>query len=79
MEVLSYTLDHYVLYKTDVRRLEVEFERFYEDILPHTTHLGESDKIILKSKFINTFHQYSKIKNTNGNQRVINGLRKKRI
>ena len=76
IEVLSYTLDHYVPYKTDVRRLEVEFERFYEDILPHTTHFDPRDKILLKSKFLNTFHKLSKIKITNEDERVIDGLSK---
>ena len=51
LEVLSYSLDHYIPYKADARKIEVAFEQFYTNIIPCTTNLSESEKISLKSKF----------------------------
>lgn len=76
IELLSFTLDHYVPYKHDVRKIEVAFEKFYQHVIPHTTHLDEREKTGLKSKFLSTFRNYSKIKNTCEQQQVIDGLRR---
>lgn len=61
-EALARGLDDYIPDKFDKRRIEVEFELFYENILPHTKELTEGDKTILKSKFLNVFRHYSSIK-----------------
>ena len=75
-EVLSYTLDHYVDFKVDVKRIEVEFEKLYQDIVPHTTHLTADDKVEMKSKFLSIFQRYSKIRYKNEDRFVIEGLKK---
>ena len=79
IEVLSHTLHHYVPYKMDVRKLVVEFEQFYKEIFPHTTHLNSCDKIILKSKYVNTFNRYSKIQHINEDQNIGNLSKNKEI
>ena len=74
VNVLSRTLDDYVPFKTDVRRMEVEFEKFYQTILPHTSNLGVTQKSRLKSKFLNVFHEYSNIKCPWKDKRIVEGL-----
>ena len=43
-------------------------------MLPHTSGLPETEKITLKSKFLNTFHHYNKIKAPYEYQDTINKL-----
>ena len=38
-EVLSFSLDHYVPGKKTGKHTQVEFERFYQDILNNASHL----------------------------------------
>ena len=54
IEVLSLSLDHCVPLKNDEKRLQTEFERFYQDISVHTTRLEERDKLNLKTEFLDT-------------------------
>ena len=61
-EALRYGLDHYIPTKVDKRRLEVEFEDFYQSILWNTKDLSENVKLNLKTKFLSTFQNYNKIK-----------------
>ena len=61
LESLSYSLDYAIPGVNDTRSLEVEFENFYQKILPHTTHLSESDKRSLKTRTLTIFNQYDKI------------------
>ena len=75
-EVLSYTLDHYVPFKLDVKRIEVEFEKLYQSITPHTTHLDSLQKSDMKSKFLGIFHRYSKVKQKPEDDDVIKNLAK---
>ena len=77
-EALAYGLDDYIPGKLDKRRIEVEFELFYQNILPHTNHLQEGDKTILKSKFLNIFRHYSQIKHPYKYKEVISNLSKKK-
>ena len=77
-EALIHGLDTYIPHKFDKRRIEVEFELLYQNILPHTKALTEMNKIELKSKFLNIFRQYSNIKNTYKYEDVIKKLTKNR-
>ena len=74
IKVLSLSLDHCVPLKNNEKRLQTEFERFYQDISFHTTHLRENDKINLKTEFSHTFRKFSKIKCSNDDQEVIDSL-----
>ena len=76
INMLSYTLDHYIPGKKDNRRLEVEFERFYQEIIPHTNHLEETDKTRLKSRFLTTYYRYSGITKKYGEEMVARKLAK---
>ena len=61
-EALARGLDEYIPERFDKRRIEVEFELLYQNILPHTKDLSANDKMTLKSKFLNAFRNYSGIK-----------------
>ena len=59
VEVLSYSLDHYMSPGKEMgKRTQVEFERFFQELAPHTTELAAQEKIELKSKFLDTFNKY---------------------
>ena len=78
-EVLSYSLDHYVPGKDIGKRTQVEFERFYQEILDqtaHLSHLTEREKIELKTKFLNTFNKFSKIEVPQEQRKIIEDLYK---
>ena len=62
---MSYSLDHYVPGVDYGKRTQVEFERFFREILPYTIHLPAAEKDNLKLKFLKTFGKYSKIKVSN--------------
>ena len=55
-------MGEYMPERFDKRRIEVEFELFYQNILPHTKDLTTDDKTNLKSKFLNAFRNYSGMK-----------------
>ena len=76
IRVLSKTLDHYVPCSSKGKRTQVEFERFYGEILSHTTHLEERQKLALKTSFLSMFRDYSKVKVNSDNKRIIEGLYK---
>ena len=61
-KALARGLDEYIPAKFDQRRIEVEFELFYQNVLPHTRNMTPENKTELKSKFLNTFRNYSSIK-----------------
>lgn len=78
-EVLSYSLDHYIPGKDIGKRTQVEFERFYQDILNHTLHLSnltEREKIELKTKFLDTFNKFSRIEIPQEQRKIIENLYK---
>jgi len=75
-EALARGLGDYIPGEFDKRRIEVEFELFYENILRHTKDLTGSDKTILKSKFLNAFRNYSDIKESYKYKDVISELAK---
>ena len=63
--LLSFSLDHYIPGKEIGKITQVEFERFYQEILDHTghlSHLAEREKIELKTKFMDTFSKFSRVK-----------------
>ena len=78
VKVLSKTLDHYVAPVNDrkSKRTQVEFERFYSNILAKATNLDVATKLTLKTSFLNTFNKYTNIKITSNDQRIINNLYK---
>ena len=74
--VLSKTLDHYVpAVNNRSKRTQVEFERFYVEILANATNLNVEQKLVLKTSFLNAFNGYSKIKvNADEDKQVIERL-----
>ena len=76
IKVLSYSLDHYVPGKEYGKRTQVEFERFYQGIQQHTSHLTERDKVELKSKFLGTYNKYSKVPVSQEDKKILDGLYK---
>ena len=76
IKILSYSFDHYVPFKHDDKKLQVEFECFFQTISPHTTHLSEEEKTHLKTKFLRTWQKFSKIKVSSEEKGVIDNLSK---
>ena len=76
LEVLSYSLDHYIPGRDYGKRTQVEFERFFQEIVHHTTDLPVEEKTTLKSKFLETYEKYSKVKVSNDDKKVLEGLYK---
>ena len=77
--VLSYSLDHYVPGRDNGKRTQVEFEKFYQEILDqtgHLAHLTEPEKIELKTKFMDTFSKFSKIKIPDEQRKILEKLYK---
>ena len=66
--LLSLSLDHYLQFTEKGKRVQVEFERFYQSIFSHTTHLNGIDKIGLKNAFYTAFEKYEKIKLRQGKE-----------
>ncbi len=62
MKALAYGLDHYIPDKIDKRRLEVEFENVYQNILWNAKDIGEDKKLNIKTKFLSCFKNYGTIK-----------------
>ena len=60
-KALAYGLGHYIPDKIDKRRLEVEFENLYQNILWSANDIGEQEKQNLKTKFLGCFRDYGKI------------------
>ena len=58
---MAYGLDHYIPDKIDKRRLEVEFENLYQNILWTTDKIEEEKTLNLKTKFLNCFKTYRKV------------------
>ena len=75
-EVLSYSLDHYIPGSEYGKRTQVEFERFFQEIVPYTDHLPAHDKTALKTKFLDTFNKYSKIKIPSEERKILESLYK---
>ena len=73
---MSYSLDHYVPGKEYGKRTQVEFERFFQEILNNTTHLPERDRVELKTSFLDTFSKYSKVSIPQEDRRIIENLYK---
>ena len=53
VEALSYGIDHDIPVKTDKRKVEVEFELFYKNVLAGITDLSEDERIGIKSGLLN--------------------------
>ena len=76
IDVLSRSLDHYIPGQEYGKRTQVEFERFYQDIIPYTTHLASEEKLVLKTKFLDTFNKYSRIRISNEEKKILENLYK---
>ena len=74
-EVLCYSLDQSIPSKIDQHNLKVEFESFYQSVLPSVTHLSEDERTAFKTRTRVIYDQYSKIKVSYDDQMIINGLR----
>ena len=73
-KILSLSLDHYIPFKSDDKRVQVEFERFYSDLLSQSSSLSLYEKSNLKRIFLNTYHRYSKIKHTSEEKTILESL-----
>ena len=58
------------------KRTQVEFERFYNDVLDSTQNLTVPQKLSMKTSFLNTFNKYSKVKVNSNDKNIIEGLYK---
>ena len=76
IRVLSKTLDHYIPATNKSKRTQVEFERFYKEVLSKATHLDVEQKLALKTTFLDTFRDYSKVKINSEDKGVIESLYK---
>ena len=76
IEVLSYSRDHYVPSRDYGKRIQVEFERFFQEILNHTDHIPAEQRTTMKTKFLATYGKYSKVKVTNEDKNILDGLYK---
>ena len=47
---ISYSLDYAIPSGNNKLKLDTEFENFYQQILPHTSHLSDRDKTALNTK-----------------------------
>ena len=74
IEVLSYSLDHYIPDREHGKRTQVEFERFYQQIIPHTMHLAADEKTALKTKFLETYNKYTKVKIPSEEKKILENL-----
>ena len=59
---LAHGLDHYIPDRIDKRKLEVEFEHLYKDILWNAEKITADEKLSLKTKILGCFKNYSTIK-----------------
>ena len=73
-KALAYGLDHYIPEKIDKRRLEVEFENLYQNILWNSNNIGEEEKLNLKTKVLSCFRNYGKIKTPYKHQEIMKKL-----
>ena len=76
VEALSYGIDHYIPVKTDKRKVEVEFELFYKNVLLGITDLPEDERIEIKTGLLNACKRYTSIKVPYKYQEVIQKLSK---
>ena len=61
-KALAHGLDHYIPDRIDKRKLEVEFEHLYKDILWNAEKITADEKLSLKTKILGCFKNYSTIK-----------------
>ena len=73
-KALAYGLDHYIPQRIDKRRLEVEFENLYQNILWSADKIGEEEKLNLKSKLLNCFKNYGTIKTPYEYRKIVKQL-----
>ena len=76
-KALAYSLDHYIPEKVDQRRLEVEFENLYQNILWSADKIEEEQKLNLRTKFLNCFKNYKSIKTPYEYRDIVKKLSKK--
>ena len=77
IQVLSKTLDHYIpAVDKKSKRTQVEFERFYNDVLSSANNLNVQQKLSLKTTFLDTYKKYSTIKINFHDKSIIEGLYK---
>ena len=74
IEVLSYSLDHYIPDHEYGKRTQVEFERFYQQIIPHTMHLAADEKTALKTTFLETYNKYTKVRIPGEEKKILENL-----
>ena len=73
-KALAHGLDHYIPDRIDRRRLEVEFENLYRNIMWNANDINEEQKTNLKSKILNCYRNYSKIKTPYHYKEIIKNL-----
>ena len=75
-KALAHGLDHYIPDRIDKRKLEVEFEHLYKNILWNAENLGEEEKLNLKTKILSCYKNYGTIKTPYQYKETINKLSK---
>ena len=75
-KALAHGLDHYIPDKIDKRKLEVEFEHLYKNILWNVENIGEEEKLNLKTKILGCYKNYGAIKTPYEHKETIKNLSK---
>ena len=75
-KALAHGLDHYIPDRIDNRKLEVEFEQLYKDIIWNVDDIGQDEKINLKTKILSCYKNYTKIKTPYEHREIIKNLSK---
>ena len=76
IQALSYGIDHYIPVKIDKRRVEVEFENLYRNVLIGVTNIEENEKMEIKTGLLNACKRYTGIKVPYQYQEVVNKMSK---
>ena len=74
LEALAYGIDHYIPVKADAKRVEVEFEFYYENMLEEVTKLPEREKMNLKTNLLNACKNYTQVKVPYKYRKVVKSL-----
>ena len=75
-KALAHGLEHYVPERIDKRKLEVEFEQLYKDILWNAENITGEEKLSIKTKILSCYKNYSTIKTPYEYRETINKLSK---
>ena len=75
-KALAHGLEHYIPERIDKRKLEIEFEQLYKDIIWNAENITGEEKLRLKTKILGCYKNYSTIKTPYEYKETINKLSK---